>query len=123
MGQEAVDGDADGAEIDELLGFNKVDRERMIRIARQEIQGAWECFGRAEIVAPALGVRELDEGSTRVREAFKNSELECTFCGKVDDHRCGECMLPRNLGGRIQEDTISVDGADQNGSLEFGILV
>lgn len=100
-----ADEEKEEAETDELVGCNKTERERLIRLARQEIQGAWDYFGTLEVVTPLMQKRELDKGSTGLGEVFENSELECTFCCKVNDHRCGECILPSHLEELAEEIT------------------
>lgn len=74
-------------------GLSRLNRQRALSLARQEIQGVWENFRQAQ-GRVSFEFRELDEGSTSIRQEFLKEELECLWCGEIEGHRNGECMLP-----------------------------
>lgn len=74
-------------------GFTRQARQRALNLARQEIQCVWDYFRKGQHrLFPQF--RELDEGSTATRQEFPKAELECLWCGEIEGHRNGECVMP-----------------------------
>ncbi len=75
---------------DIVNGVGKVEREKALRMARQELQGVMEFF--LKVPALAAGWKELDRGTTGILEEVAEEDLECQYCDKR--HRNGDCRLP-----------------------------
>jgi hypothetical protein len=76
-------------EEDVVQGYGKVEREKELKLARQEIQGAIQMFS----VMDQPEFRKLDRGSTGIFEVVRDGDKECQYCEVR--HRNGECRLPR----------------------------
>ncbi len=70
-------------------GFGVEERRRGVKLARMEIQGAWEFFKK---VKGFEDMRDLDRASTGVFEKMRDKDWECEYCEKK--HRNGDCKLP-----------------------------
>jgi hypothetical protein len=91
---------------DVVHGIGKTERERALKMARQELQGVMEIF----LKVPALATRwkELDRGSTGILEVVVEKDLECQYCD--ERHRNGDCRLPN-----LEEMEINSDGDGESG--------
>lgn len=76
--------------LDVIEGIGKEERERMVRLMRQEMQGVVEYAW----TIPQVGENwvDMDDTSTAVFEETREAEIECLYCDKR--HRNGACMLP-----------------------------
>lgn len=86
---------------DVVHGIGKTEREKALKMARQELQGVMEVF----LKVPALAAvwKELDRGSTGILEAVVEEDLECQYC--EERHRNVDCRLPN-----LEEMEINSDG-------------
>lgn len=75
---------------DIVNGIGKTEREKALKMARQELQGVMEFF--FKVPALAAGWKELDRGTTGILEEVVEEDLECQYCDKK--HRNGDCRLP-----------------------------
>jgi hypothetical protein len=75
---------------DIVNGIGKTEREKALKMARQELQGVMEFF--FKVPALAAGWEELDRGTTGILEEVVEEDLECQYCDKK--HRNGDCRLP-----------------------------
>jgi len=76
-------------EEDPVLGIGRVEREKAVKMTRQEIQGVVETLPR---LVQLRNFRGLDRGSTGILDAVGEGEAECLYC--EEKHRNGECRLP-----------------------------
>jgi hypothetical protein len=91
---------------DVVHGIGKAEREKALKMARQELQGVMEIF----LKVPALAAvwKELDRGGTGILEAVVEEDLECQYCD--ERHRNGDCRLPN-----LEEMEINSDGDGESG--------
>lgn len=73
-----------------VRGIAKEEREKEVRMARQEMQGVIELFEAIGNVSEHW--RSLDRGSTGILEVVGDGEMECEYCD--ERHRNGDCILP-----------------------------
>jgi len=73
-----------------VRGIAKEEREKELRMARQEMQGVIELFEAIGNVSEHW--RSLDRGSTGILEVVGDGEMECEYCD--ERHRNGDCILP-----------------------------
>ena len=82
--------------VDMVKGVGRENREREVRMARQEMQGIFELF---EGVDDLLVV--LDKGTTGIFEVVKEEDKECLYCDAR--HRSGDCVFPYWEGLKIED--------------------
>lgn len=73
-----------------VRGIAKEEREKEVRMARQEMQGVIEHFEGMGYIREHW--RSLDRGSTGILEVVGDGEMECEYCD--ERHRNGDCILP-----------------------------
>lgn len=73
-----------------VRGIAKEEREKEVRMARQEMEGVIEHFEGMGYIREHW--RSLDRGSTGILEVVGDGEMECEYCD--ERHRNGDCILP-----------------------------
>lgn len=67
-------------------------RERTVKLARQEIQGVFEAFGKLPYFSD---LRTLERACTGILEPVLEKDVDCEYCDVR--HRNGDCKVPMNL--------------------------
>jgi hypothetical protein len=95
-------------QINYAFGIERSVRERVVRLARQEIQGVMQLVReRTGAADRPTGYRDLDRASTGLLESVSEEDMECEYC--VEKHRNGDCIIRRIADSTPMEFVVSED--------------